>query len=96
MIEFPRDRKNGEPAPKIKRTPAEQALLSAAGPTFIDAAEFGTPESDLAAAIEPDDWRLYYLMRDLAQEDRSQILALAELLYNLRYAQRWAVNGDPT
>jgi hypothetical protein len=71
-------------------TPAERVLLLAAGPTYIETAEFGTPESTLAAAVEPDDWRLYYLMRELAPADRARVLAFAELLFNLRHAQRWA------
>lgn len=71
-------------------TPAERALLLAAGPTYIETAEFGPPESTLAAAVEPDDWRLYYLMRELSQNDRSQVLAFTELLFNLRHAQHWA------
>lgn len=71
-------------------TPAERALLLAAGPTYIETAEFGAPESTLAAAVEPDDWRLYYLMRELSTHDRAQVLAFTELLFNLRHAQHWA------
>lgn len=71
-------------------TPAERALLLAAGPTYIETAQFGPPESSLAAAVEPDDWRLYYLMRELTPDDRARVLAFTELLFNLRHAQRWA------
>jgi hypothetical protein len=71
-------------------TPAERALLLAAGPTYIETAQFGPPESALAAAVEPDDWRLYYLMRELSQDDRARVLAFTELLFNLRHAQHWA------
>jgi hypothetical protein len=79
-----------DPPAKSALTPAERALLLAAGPTYIETAQFGPPESDLAAAVEPDDWRLYYLMRELSQDDRARVLAFTELLFNLRHAQRWA------
>jgi hypothetical protein len=81
---------DAKPAP----TPAQRALLLAAGPTYIDAATFGTPESSLAAAVEPDDWRLYYLMRELSPADRARVLEFTELLFNLRHAQAWA-SGEP-
>jgi hypothetical protein len=71
-------------------TPAERALLTAAGPTYIEAAEFGVPDSPLASAVEPDDWRLYYLMRELSAADRGRILEFTQLLFNLRHAQRFA------
>ena len=51
--------------PKPSLTPAERALLLAAGPTYIETAQFGPPDSTLSAEVEPDDWRLYYLMREL-------------------------------
>jgi hypothetical protein len=77
-------------------TPAERALLTHAGPIYIEAAEFGPPESTLSAAVEPDDWRLYYLLRELPESDRARVLEFAELLYNLRHAQRWASGEMPT
>jgi hypothetical protein len=84
-----RDPPSGGP-PKPALTPAERALLLAAGPTYIDTAQFGTPESALSGEVAPDDWRLYYLMRELSPEDRARVLGLAELFFNLRHAQRWA------
>jgi hypothetical protein len=82
-----------EEAPKTRRlTPAERELLLAAGPTYLDASRIETPQSSLAAAIDPDDWRLYHLMRELPQDDRARVLALAELLFNLHHAQRWAAS----
>jgi hypothetical protein len=81
--------------PKPALTPAQRALLLAAGPTFIETAGFGPPESVLAAAVEPDDWRFYYLMRELSPEDRSRILTFTELLFNLRHAQRWVSKEEP-
>lgn len=81
---------SNQPSVKPALTPAERALLLAAGPTYIETAQFGPPESDLSATIEPDDWRLYYLMRELSQEDRARVMELAQLLFNLRHAQRWA------
>jgi hypothetical protein len=81
---------SSDPPARSALTPAERALLLAAGPTYIDTAQFGPPDSDLAAAVEPDDWRLYYLMRELSPDDRARVLALTELLFNLRHAQRWA------
>jgi|GEM_PF-6775608 len=76
--------------PRPSLTPAERALLTAAGPTYIESAEFGIPDSTLAAAVEPDDWRLYYLMRELPAVDRGRILEFTQLLFNLRHAQRFA------
>ena len=75
-------------------SPAERTLLRHAGPAFLETAEFGTPESALAAEVAPDDWRLYYLMRELPAADRARILTFVELLYNLCHAQRWAA-GEP-
>lgn len=95
IYELPRRSAPSEARPTPSAlTPAERALLLAAGPTYIETAEFGTPESDLAAHVEPDDWRIFYLMRELPEPDRAQILAFAELLFNLRHAQRWAA-GEP-
>jgi hypothetical protein len=76
-------------------TPAQRTLLLAAGPSFLDSEELETPTSGLAAAVEPDDWRLYYLMRELPEPDRAQVLAFTELLYNLRHAQHWAEDRQP-
>lgn len=92
VTEFPsrRARPSSDPAPEPPLTPAQRALLDAAGPVYIETLEFGPPESPLAAAVEPDDWRLYYLLRELPPADRAQVLAFAELLFNLRHAQRWA------
>lgn len=95
VYDFSRRERPTEPPAKPALTPAERALLLAAGPTYIDTAEFGTPESTLSAAVEPDDWRLYYLMRELSPDDRARVLALTELLFNLRHAQRWAA-GEVT
>jgi hypothetical protein len=93
--DLPRPPKSGKTYdPKPALTPAQRALLLAAGPTFIETAVFGPPESVLAATVEPDDWRFYYLMRELSQEDRSRILTFTELLFNLRHAQRWASKDD--
>jgi hypothetical protein len=74
-------------------TPAERALLAHAGPFYFDADDLPTPGSTLSAAIEPDDWRLYYLMRELAPADRRRVLEFAELRFNLAHARRWA-EGD--
>ena len=90
VYDFSRRERPIEPPAKPVLTPAERALLLAAGPTYIETAQFGPPESALSAAVEPDDWRLYYLMRELSPEDRARVLALTELLFNLRHAQRWA------
>ena len=98
VYDFSRRERPTEPPAKPALTPAERALLLAAGPTYIDSAEFGPPESTLSAAVEPDDWRLYYLMRELSPDDRARVLALTELLFNLRHAQRWAAGelDDPS
>jgi hypothetical protein len=95
MHDFTRRERSEPPAPAPRLSPAERALLLAAGPTYIETAQFGPPESSLAAAVEPDDWRLYYLMRELPEPDRARVLALAELLFNLRHAQRWADETRP-
>ena len=71
-------------------TPAQRALLAHAGPFYLEIDEMPTPSSTLSAAIEPDDWRLFYLMRELSQTDRARVLELAELLFNLGHARRWA------
>ncbi len=94
--DMPRPRKSGKSYdPKPALTPAQRALLFAAGPTYIETAGFGPPESVLAATVEPDDWRFYYLMRELSPDDRSRILTFTELLFNLRHAQSWATGEKP-
>lgn len=85
-----RPRQSAQSSPNSRLTPAERALLIAAGPTYIETAEFGSPESHLASNVEPDDWRLYYLMRELSPGERGQVLAFTELLFNLCHARRWA------
>ncbi len=87
------DRKPLASATNRRLTPAEQALLLAAGPTYLDATRIEPPDSPLASTIDPDDWRLFYLMRELSQQDRARVLATAELLYNLRHVQQWAAGG---
>lgn len=71
-------------------TPARKALLAHAGPFYLEVDDMPTPGTALSEAIEPDDWRLFYLMRDLAQADRARVLEFAELLFNLAHARRWA------
>ena len=95
VYDFPRREPPMDSPAKPALTPAERALLLAAGPTFIESAQFGAPESDLSAAVEPDDWRLFYLMRKLSPDDRARVLALTELLFNLRHAQCWAAGEHP-
>lgn len=95
IYHFPSPEDADKRAPAAALTPAERALLTQAGPIYIEAAEFGPPESTLSAAVEPDDWRLYYLMRELPESDRARVLAFTELLYNLRHARRWA-EGEAT
>jgi hypothetical protein len=48
----------------------------------------------LGDLIDPDDWRLYHLMRDLPNEDRARIVAFAELLFDLRRAREGARVGS--
>jgi hypothetical protein len=71
-------------------TPARRALLAQAGPYYLEIEDMPTPASTLSAAIEPDDWRLFYLMRELTEPERSRVLEFAELLFNLAHARRWA------
>ena len=75
-------------------SPAERALLAHAGPVYMEAGEVEPPESTLAATVEPDDWRLFYLMRELPEADRARVLGFTELIFNLRHAQRWAAGED--
>ena len=75
-------------------TPAEQVLRAAAGPAYFDADLIEPPPSSIAA-VDPDDWRLYHLMRNLPEADRARVLEFAELLYNVRHAMDWArADGD--
>ena len=48
------------------------------------------PPENSVSAFAPDDWRLYFLMRELPVADRIQVLRFAEMLYNLRHAMDWA------
>ena len=75
-------------APRL--TPAERALREAAGPIYFELGAIADPPESSIAAVEPDDWRLYHLMRNLPVSDRMQIPAFAEMLYNLRHALDWA------
>ncbi len=52
---------------------------------------YGVPTGSnrsLGDLIDPDDWRLYHLMRELPDADRARVIAFAELLSNLREARR--------
>ena len=71
-------------------TPAERALRDAAGPTYFELGAIADPPESSVAAVEPDDWRLYHLMRNLPDADRARVLQFAELLYNVRHAMDWA------
>lgn len=75
-------------------TPSRRALLARAGPFYFEIEDMPTPASTLSAAIEPDDWRLFYLMRELSEEERARVLEFAELLFNLAYARRWATGEE--
>lgn len=75
-------------APRL--TPAERALREAAGPIYFELGAIADPPESSVAAVEPDDWRLYHLMRHLPESDRARILAFAEMLFNLRHALDWA------
>jgi len=70
-------------------TPAERALREVGGPTYFDISEVEPPTNSISA-FAPDDWRLYYLMRELPVPDRIKVLRFAEMLYNLRHAMDWA------
>jgi hypothetical protein len=70
-------------------TPAERALREVGGPTYFEIGRL-EPPSNSVSAFAPDDWRLYYLMRELPVADRVQVLRFAEMLYNLRHAMDWA------
>ena len=70
-------------------TPAERALRDEGGPTYFEIGRVDPPENSVSA-FAPDDWRLYFLMRELPVADRIQVLRFAEMLYNLRHAMDWA------
>ena len=70
-------------------TPAERALRDVGGPTYCEMGRVDPPENSVSA-FAPDDWRLYFLMRELPVADRIQVLRFAEMLYNLRHAMDWA------
>lgn len=80
-----------------RMTPAERALRDAAGPIYFELGAIEGPPESSVAAVEPDDWRLYHLMRNIPVSDRARILAFAEMLYNLRHALDWATpTGEDT
>jgi hypothetical protein len=70
-------------------TPAERALRELGGLSYFEI-ERVDPPSNSVSAFAPDDWRLYYLMRELPVPDRLRVLRFAEMLYNLRHAMDWA------
>lgn len=76
-------------------TPAERALHEIGGPSYFEISRVDPPNNSVSA-FAPDDWRLYYLMRELPVTDRLQVLRFAEMLYNLRHAMDWsaAAPGD--
>jgi hypothetical protein len=71
------------------QTPAERALRAIGGPSYFEIGKVDPPGNSVSA-FAPDDWRLYYLMRELPVADRVQVLRFAEMLYNLRHAMDWA------
>lgn len=71
------------------QTPAERALREIGGPSYLEIGKLDPPGNSVSA-FAPDDWRLYYLMRELPVADRLQVLRFAEMLYNLRHAMDWA------
>ena len=74
------------------QTPAERALREIGGPSYFEVGQVNPPGKSVSA-FAPDDWRLYYLMRELPVTDRLQVLRFAEMLYNLRHAMDWAVTA---
>ena len=70
-------------------TPAQRKLREVGGPSYFDVSQVEPPGNSVSA-FAPDDWRLYYLMRELPVGDRLQVMAFAEMLYNLRHAMDWA------
>jgi hypothetical protein len=73
-------------------TPAERVLRDMGGPTYFEVGRVDPPANSVSA-FAPDDWRLYYLMRELPVPDRIQVLRFAEMLYNLRHAMDWATTA---
>lgn len=71
------------------QTPAQRALREIGGPSYLEIGQLDPPGNSVSA-FAPDDWRLYYLMRELPVGDRLQVLRFAEMLYNLRHAMDWA------
>jgi hypothetical protein len=69
-------------------TPARQELLAHACPFYPEIDDMPTSKFTLSAIIEPDDWRLVYLVRKLTPTDRSRVLEFAELPFNLAHARR--------
>lgn len=76
------------------QTPAERALQAMGGPSYFEVGQVNPPGNSVSA-FAPDDWRLYYLMRELPVSDRLQVLRFAEMLYNLRHAMDWAATPQP-
>jgi hypothetical protein len=72
-----------------RMTPAQRKLREIGGPSYFEISEV-EPPSNSVSAFAPDDWRLYYLMRELPVADRIKVMAFAEMLYNLRHAMDWA------
>lgn len=70
-------------------TPAQRKLREVGGPSYLDISQVDPPENSVSA-FAPDDWRLYYLMRELPVGDRLKVMAFAEMLFNLRHAIDWA------
>ena len=73
-----------------RMTPAQRRLREVGGPSYFEISEV-EPPSNSVSAFAPDDWRLYYLMRELPVADRIKVMAFAEMLYNLRHAMDWAM-----
>jgi hypothetical protein len=71
------------------RTPVERVLTEVGGPAYFEVGRVNPPGNSVSS-FAPDDWRLYYLMRELPVRDRLQVLRFAEMLYNLRHAMDWA------
>lgn len=72
-----------------RMTPAQRKLREVGGPSYFEISQVDPP-SNSVSAFAPDDWRLYYLMRELPVPDRLKVMAFAEMLYNLRHAMDWA------
>ena len=72
-----------------RMTPAQRKLREIGGPAYFEISEV-EPPSNSVSAFAPDDWRLYYLMRELPVADRLRVMAFAEMLYNIRHSMDWA------